>query len=356
MRKVSFMVQNWCVLGGLLLASAAQAGQVGFEGEGHAYHPIFSVDGKYVAFEVNRYAGDIDLFIAPVTGELAKTSAKVALPGGSNPFGGSGQVVVNPTWHKDGLAVFEGSNQGGQFRIYYRPATGGSAAEMISSKEIPGDLTFPAISADGRSMAFVADETGNGDLRIRDSQTGKVSRVTNSEAAEMYPSFSGDGGRVLFTRRQDGGEDVFELDVSTGVEKRLVGGSGDQTRPAYAGDAVVFFDGSRGEGHWDLIAWRAGSQKTIARDVALPLRARPAVSPDGAWVAFSYSDPVRANQIMLARADGSATVAVPTGFTACQEPALAKQGDRVVLAFTALPASGSDWRFLHLTDVTDKLK
>ena len=112
-------------------AGPAYAAEVKFEGEGHAYHPVWSVDGKFLAFEVNRYAGDVDLFIAQVTGDVAKTGVKIALPGGTNPFGGSGQVVVNPVWHKDGSTVFEGSNQGGQFRIYYRSPTGGLAAELI---------------------------------------------------------------------------------------------------------------------------------------------------------------------------------------------------------------------------------
>src|SRR5262245_26204593 len=163
-----------------LRGTPAQAGPVRFDGEGHAYTPIWSIDGKYLAFEVNRYSGSVDLYIAPVAGDIPKDGIRVALPGGSTPFGGSGQVVVNPAWHKDGYAVFEGSNQGGQFRIYYRSATGGSAAELIPTTELPGDLTFPAVSADGRAMLFVSDQTGAGDIRLRDTQTGKLTQLTTS--------------------------------------------------------------------------------------------------------------------------------------------------------------------------------
>ncbi len=352
------MKQHLFVAAGLLLlATPALAGEVRFDGEGHAYHPMWSLDGKFVAFEVNRYAGDIDLFISQVNGDVAKDGLKVALPGGSNPFGGSGQVVVNPVWHRDGLAVFEGSNQGGQFRIYYRAATGGAAAELIPTTDLPGDLTFPAVSPDGRTMAFVSDATGAGDIRVRDTQTGKVSQLTETPGAEMFPTFSSDGSKVLFTRKQDGAEDVFELMVSSGTDNRIVSGQGDQTRPAYAANgAVVFFDGARGEDNWDLVASQGGSSRTLARDVRLPLRARPAVSPDGQWVAFSYSDPTKADKVVLAKVDGSKTVEIASDFTACGEPAIGKQGDRVLLAYTALPSSGSDWRFLFITDVTSKLQ
>jgi len=340
-----------------LAAASAFAGQVKFDGEGHAYHPIWSLDGKYLAFEVNRYAGNVDMYITQVTGDVPKDGVKVALPGAANPFGGSGQVVVNPSWHKDGYAVFEGSNQGGQFRIYYRAASGGSAAELIPTNELPGDLTFPAVSPDGRAMVFVSDQTGAGDIRLRDTQTGKLTQLTHSPVAEMFPMFSSDGARVLFTRKNDGGEDVYELVTASGAESPVAGGSGDQTRPVYAADGrVVFFDGSRGSDKWDVVSALKGQKTTIARDVRLPLRARPAITPDGKWVAYAFNDPTQSDKIVISRIDGSKAVDIPTSFTACGEPALTVQGGRTLLAFTALPSSGADWRFLYVLDVTDKLQ
>ncbi|MEQ1566482.1 MAG: hypothetical protein ABMA64_12645 [Myxococcota bacterium] len=338
-------------------SGVASAGPVRFDGEGHAYHPMWSVDGKYLAFEVNRYAGNIDLYIAAVTGDVAKDGVRVSLPGGSTPFGGSGQVVVNAAWHKDGYAVFEGSNQGGQFRIYYRSSTGGSAAELIPTTDLPGDLTFPSVSMDGRAMVFVSDQSGAGDIRIRDTQTGKVTQLTQTATAEMFPMFSPDGTKVLFTRKHDGGEDVYEILNSTHAETAVAGGTSDQTRPAYAADGrVVFFDGSRGQDRWDVVSFTKGTKTTLARDVRLPLRARPALTPDGKWVAFAFNDPTQNGKIVLARVDGSKTVDVPTQFTACGEPSLTVQNGRTLLAFTALPNSGADWRFLYVLDVTDKVQ
>ena len=86
---------------------AASAGEVRFAGEGHAYTPAWSADGRYLAFEVNDLAGDVHMYVSEVKGDIARDGTKVALPSGSNPFGGSGQVVANAVWHKDGIAVFE---------------------------------------------------------------------------------------------------------------------------------------------------------------------------------------------------------------------------------------------------------
>jgi hypothetical protein len=119
----------------------------------------------------------------------------------------------------------------------------------------------------------------------------------------------------------------------------------------------VFFDSSRAEGIWDIVsvASPGGSKTILARGVRLPLRARPAISPDGNWLAFSYDDPSKQNKVVLKNVTDGRTVELPTSFKACGEPAWIAQAGRILLAYTALPQSGSDWRFLTVVDVTDKL-
>lgn len=350
------------LIGGLLLAmglsAPALAGQVRFSGEGHVMHPVFSLNGKHVAFEVNRLAGQVDLFVAELNGDIAKDGQRILLPG-NNAFAGGDVVAVNPAWHPDGLVVFEGSNSGGVYRLYYYAPGGGAADEMITTQEVDGHLTFPAVSKDGANLAFVAKATGNGDLRTRSTSSGKLSQLTSTPATEAFPTFSPDGESVLFTRRHAETEDVFVVRLADGVEKMVTGGPGDQTRPTYArgGDRILYFDGTRGENQWDLMSVdpNGGDGKQIARGVKLPHRARPSISPDGEWVAYVFDDPQKANKIMLSKVDGSKTVEIPTDHTACGEPVLAKQGDRTLLAYTALPSSGAEWRFLTVVDISGKL-
>ena len=87
----------------------------------------------------------------------------------------------------------------------------------------------------------------------------------------------------------------------------------------------------------------------------MPLRSRPAVTPNGQWVAYAFDDPTASNKIVISKVDGSKSVDIGTTFTACGEPALTVQNGRTLLAFTALPNSGADWRFLYVMDVTDRL-
>ena len=358
MLSVSRSLLGGAIALGLAFCSVANAGQVRFDGDGHVFHPVFSQDGKYVAFEVNRLAGAVDLFISELSGEIAKDGIRISLPGGSA-FGGDDRVAANPTWHPQGIVVFEGSNQGGQYRLYYHQPSGGQAAEMISTTDVPGHITFPAISGDGSMMALVATETGNGDIRTRDTSTGELKHVTKTPGTESFPTFSADNEVILFTRKYADTEDIFTNRLADGMEKQVVQGPGAQTRPAYAADdgRILYFDGYRGEGQWDLMSVdeNGGDAKKLARSVQLPLRARPSISKDGKWVAYSWDDPQKQGKISISAVDGSKTVDIVTGHTACGEPSLSERDGRVLLAYTSLPPSGSTWRSLTVIDITDKL-
>ncbi len=343
----------------LALSGTALAGEVRFDGEGHAFNPVWSPDGKWVAFEVNRYAGNIDLFVSEVKGGgIAEKAMQVKLPGGSSPFGGANQVVVNPVWHPQGIMVFEGSNESGKFRLYYSQPGGAAAAEMLPKGKAPGDLTFPTVSSDGNLLGFISDETGNGDIRTWDRNTDKMNQVTSTPGSEMFPQFSTDGTKLLFSRKKNDVEALFIQDLSTGSETTVAQGQGDRTRPSFTKDGrVVYFSGERGDDQWDILVSKAdgSGRKVLAKGVRLPLRARPALSPDGKWVAFAYDDPSKADSVWLVSLDGGPTVEVPTGFKGCGEPSLVQSNGRTILAYTALPSSEADWRFLYVEDVTDKL-
>ncbi len=352
------------LIAALVLPAAAFGGEVRFAGEGHAETPTWSADGKYLAFEVNSYGeNSISMFYSTVTGEVAKDGVQVKLAGGSGGFNASKQILVNATWHpSQPILIFEGSNDSGDTRLYLQQANGPAPSEFVTQAMLKGKLSFPQFSADAQKLAFVSSVTGDGDVYSRDSATGKISQVTKTEGTEVFPQYSKDGKKLAFTRKVSGGEDVIEFDAATSTEKDVASGNGDQTRPAFAaGGAIVYFTNERGTANnWDLGVVDAAGKRILAKDVRLPTRARPAVSPDGQWVGFTSADPTKGNKVTLMKVDGTKTVDIPTSFTACGDPAIAFQknasGSRTVLAYTYLPQSGSDWRHLGVIDITDKLQ
>ncbi len=337
------------------VGAPAFAGEVRYVGEGHAYNPMWSRDGKYLAFEVNQLAGDVEMFVSEVTGAIAKDAVKVTLPGGTTAYGGKNQVLENATWVKGNVAVFEGSNQGGQFRLYTYQPGGGAATELIPTTQVPGDLTFPH-AADNNSLAFVSDATGAGDVRIR-NPAGALSQITTTSAPEVFPTWLPDATEMAFSRKTNNTEDLFEIIVATKAEATISGGGGDQTRPVYAAGKLLFFDDSRGDNVWDVVIVDSpgATKRAMAKGIRLPLRSRPAVSPDGKYLAFTYDDPTKSGKVVVTALDGSASVDINTQFTACGEPALSFANGRYILAYTALPSANAAWRFLYVEDITDKL-
>ena len=336
-------------------SAPAMAGKVNFGKDGHAINPVWSLDGKYLAFEVNTYGGDgIDMYFTEVNGTSATKIQQVKLPGSSGPYN-SDQVVMNATWHPQGIAVFEGSNSGGKFRLYFAQPSGAMAAEMLPNNTAPGNLQFPVVAPNGDLLGYTSDQYGKGDVMTWSRSSNKIERMsTSAGVSEVFPMFSNDGSKMLFVRKAETAS-VYEVDVASKAEKRVASGAGDQTRPVYAGDKVLYFTSERGEGKWDLASvGRDGTGKRIlAKDVKLPERARPAVSSDGKYVSFVYADPTKHDSVRVMNVATGKIANIPTDYTACGEPALTLRDGRYLLAYTALPSNDSDWRFLYVVDITD---
>ena len=341
------------ILGLCLSLSLGLAGEVSAPQTGHASNPTWSPDGGWLAFELNNFSNTIELFLVKVQqGSPMGAPVKVNLPGASSSFGGSGSTVSSPTWHPQNMVVFEGSSAGNDSRLYFLSPGGAAPAQLLNKQQIDGDLSWPVISPDGSRIAFVSDASGSGDIFVWDRGSNVVSAAVQSPFSEMAPRYSRDGKRLAYTRKNQGNQDIFLL--ADGTSTPLVGGNGDQTRPAWAGDTVVFFSSERGEGHWDIVASSgAGQKKTIARDVRLPQRAAPAISPDGRWIAYGSTESAKANSIFFVSADGSTTREFKSSLVACGEPTLVTVGSSTFLAYTALPSQGADWRQLHIEDVTN---
>ena len=340
----------------LSLILTAGAAEVSVSGEGHASNPSWSPGGDWLAFEVNNYGANIDLYLVEVSnGNPLNTPQKINIPGSSSSFSSGGSVVAAPSWHPRGIVIFEGSNAGNDNRLYQQTPEGAAAGQLLTSGQISGDLSWPAVSTDGKHVAFVSDASGAGDIYYWDRASNQVVQAVSSPYSEMAPSYNADGSMMVYSRKNRGSQDLFTWNGSESTP--LVGGNGDQTRPTWAGDSVLFFSNERGDEHWDIVVSSGvGQKKTIARDVRLPQRATPALSPDGRWVAYGVENPENSGNIMFTRTDGSATVSLATGVVACGEPSLVNAGDRIYLAYTALPSEGADWRQLHIADVTSLLR
>ena len=110
-----------------------------------------------------------------------------------------------------------------------------------------GFTGYPAISPDGKLIAYASDRAGNAGLDIWVQQLSRGSqpiRLTKDPADEFFPSFSPDGGQIVFSSQRDGGG-IYVI-PSLGGEERLIM-RGELTNPRFSPDGqsiAVFTFGS----------------------------------------------------------------------------------------------------------------
>ena len=140
--------------------------------------PTFSPDGRMIAY-VRRQRGDADVWLMRSDG-----SDKRPLVDGE-------QDELQPAFFPSGrslaFTVFDGSRD---WDIHSVRIDGTHRRWLVQR------ATFPAISPNGRWLAFSKDGEGGG-VRLQNLRSGKVRRLTTGSAQEL--DFSPDGRRIVFT-------------------------------------------------------------------------------------------------------------------------------------------------------------
>jgi Tol biopolymer transport system component len=131
---------------------------------------------------------------------------------------------------------------------------GGRAMRFSAVTTFSGVEAQPALSPDGRSIAFVSNRDGQWDIYVGLVAGGTLVRVTNDANVEMRPRWSPDGTRLLFARLSDAGTyDLWVVPSLGGVPRRLVldgaypAWSPDGRTIAYSADGVLWICDASGE-------------------------------------------------------------------------------------------------------------
>lgn len=228
------------------------------------------------------------------------------------------------------------------YDIYLQPVAGGERQWLV------GAASQPAVSPDGRFLAFRSWKADDRGLRVMDLGGAERRRVTN-RLEDGLPAWTPDGEMIFFSsRREDdrldrlylvspyGGEErmltreyqaVYGLDPAWLPDGRIVykaihGASGlylmnadgsapqqlvgdaSATAPAVSPDGTAIAFMSQRDGNWEL--YLIGSDGTgLRRLTDHPAQdGLPAWSPDGGWIAF-VSDRDGEWAIWAVRRDGS---------------------------------------------------
>jgi Tol biopolymer transport system component len=213
------------------------------------YAPAISADGRFVAFAssannlVPGYEGGI--FVRDRQAgktELVSVAANGALASGysSSPsISADGRFVAFQSWADN---LVPGDTDGDNDIFVRDRQTGKTELVSVNLSGAPAGGNFPAISGDGRFVAFASwsgnlvpgDTSSTFDVFVRDRQAGKTELVSVSlsgapAGASGWPALSGDGRFVTFQSGGDslvpgdtiGGYQIFVRDRNTGTTEMV---------------------------------------------------------------------------------------------------------------------------------------
>jgi len=105
-------------------------------------------------------------------------------------------------------------------RLAFRTAPGVIALRPLGSSGTDGE---PAVSPDGRTLAFSSDRSGQVHVWLKQLPSG--AEVALTSGPDSVPRFSPDGTQLVFVRNRgglDGGQDLYRVPVLGGEPRRLL--------------------------------------------------------------------------------------------------------------------------------------
>jgi TolB protein len=128
-----------------------------------------------------------------------------------------------PSVSADGKSVLFESNRSGDFEIYRMPIDGGDAVRLTES---PGRDLMAKESPDGKQIAFISDRDADLEIYVMDVDGSNVRQLTSSPERDRCPQWSPDGRRLVFFSERDGDPEIYVMNADGGDPQRLTSSQG----------------------------------------------------------------------------------------------------------------------------------
>ena len=143
----------------------------------------------------------------------------------------------------------------------------------------------PALSPDGRSVAFISNRDGHYNVYVGLVRGGELVQITHDAALKVRPCWSPDGSTLAYAQLNDFGTlDIWEVPALGGSPRKVVLNATDPTWTT-DGRALVYLNIA------DSQIWTSGVEgekpRVLVHTAPQYMGAEPRVSPDGKTVAFA---------------------------------------------------------------------
>lgn len=328
-------------------------------------NPRFSFDGRYLAFE-RRDGSAQAIFVTEV---VESGTAPVRISSRTDADDASEEDVLlggeqrdesfntELSFLPDGSGVvFTGNAGTGVYRLYRgRLDPGERIAEPITGRS--SEDGHPAVSPNGRWLAYVSARDGVGKLFLRDLETGQERQLTRGSQVDLHPVWSPDSRSLAFTSGSNDNHDVFLVPDVLAPEPTTVPltvWTFDDLRPTYSpdGEHIAFysnFSPTGDEEEWSIVVVPADgsgpmkgmelARKVAATNVVKDSAVGPAWLPRGRGLVFARNLKEEWNPIYVVDLDAGREVRIETRTRMNHDLTCSSSG---LLAFRAQVGSWDD--------------
>ncbi len=277
--------------------------------------PAVSPDGSLVAFARTSSLGASDLWLQPLAGGAPRRLTEDGDPISGIAWTSDGETLLYSVDHGGGFGLWRIGRDGGRPRWLplaggeaRRPSVGAAALVFERTRfrsqvwrRSPGVRPRPllsstrwdeqpAVSPDGRRIAFVSDRSGRPEVWLADHDGRRPRRLTDLAPGTIAGvRWSSDGRRIALSARRSGQSDLYVVEVADRVTRRVTATAGsDEIAPAWSSDGrSLYFVGDL-DAVWGIQRIPVGGG-TPSRVLAGPASALWA-APDGGCLYFSRFD------------------------------------------------------------------
>jgi TolB protein len=175
------------------------------------------------------------------------------------------------------------SNRSGFKEIYTADYDGANAKQLTNDRAIS---VAPALSPNGRMLAYTGYQTGYADIYTIDLNSGARRKIVSFPGTNSGAAFSPDGNRIACTVSRDGNPELYVVGTNGSGARRLTRTRGVESSPSWSPDGreIVYSSDDRGSPLLFRIGSGGGTGTVIPTGYSY--NTEPDWSPDGTKVAF----------------------------------------------------------------------
>jgi TolB protein len=147
-----------------------------------------------------------------------------------------------PALSPDGRQIAYTSTRDGNQELYVADANGRNSVRLTQD---PAHDAHPCWSPDGQTIAFATNRWGDLEIALISPQGSELRRITDSQGLDDYPAFSPDGAKIVLTTNRNGALDIAVADLVTGLVTPITDDEALDNFPGWAPDGRLTFVSDR---------------------------------------------------------------------------------------------------------------